>query len=127
MAAFLAAATGSHAAVSAAHGTSCELGRSPAFPRLLPLEAMPNGRYGLGYGGPISRPSCPGAAATVLRLLAEELFDPGDRLVDRLLWSDPLGGDPVDRLRPGKLLPDPVVPPIAQGLREVVSQRARAD
>jgi hypothetical protein len=39
-------------------------------------------------------------------LLREDLFDPGYRLVDRLLGADALGHDVVDRLRP-----DPLVKP----------------
>ena len=35
--------------------------------------------------------------------LRQDLLDPGDRLVDRLLGGDALGGDAVDRLRPDAL------------------------
>ena len=43
--------------------------------------------------------------------LAQDLLDPGDRLVDRLLGADALGDDAVDRLRPDPLLPIYIVPP----------------
>ena len=42
---------------------------------------------------------------------AEDLLDPGDRLVDRLLGADALGGDAVDGLGPDALLPDERVAP----------------
>ena len=54
------------------------------------------------------------------RLLAQDLLDPRDRLVDRLLGADALGGDAVDRLAPRALLPDRAVPPVAERLRIVV-------
>src|ERR687892_1315432 len=46
-------------------------------------------------------------------LLAEDLLDPGDRLVDRLLEADALGHDTLDRLCPDVLLPEAIVPPVA--------------
>jgi hypothetical protein len=49
----------------------------------------------------------------VPKLLAQDLLDPGDRLVDRLLGADALGGDAMDRLRPDPLLVDLVVPSVA--------------
>jgi hypothetical protein len=38
-------------------------------------------------------------------LLREDLFDPRDRLVDRLLGADAFGDDAVHRLGPDFLLP----------------------
>ena len=46
----------------------------------------------------------------VPQLLAQDLLDARDRLVDRLLGADALGGDAVDRLGPDALVLDPVVP-----------------
>jgi hypothetical protein len=39
------------------------------------------------------------------RLLAQDLLDAGDGLVDRLVGCDVISGDAVDRLRPQELLP----------------------
>src|SRR4051812_1324617 len=67
-----------------------------------------NGRYGMGTGD-----------ATGL-LLRQDLLDPRDRLVDRLLRADALGGDAVDGVRPDRLPLDDNVPPIAGGHSIVV-------
>ena len=48
MAAFLTAAMGSYAAVGATREYPRDLGRSPAFLRLLPSRPRRNGRYGMG-------------------------------------------------------------------------------
>src|SRR5687767_5768385 len=61
------------------------------------------------------------------RLLAQDLLDPRNRLVDRPLGADAFGGDAVQGLRPDMLLPNPVVSPVARYLSVVVKERARAD
>ena len=53
-----------------------------------------------------------GVAGSCLSL-AQDLLDPGDRLVDRLLGADALGGDAMDRLGPDPLLKDQAVAPVA--------------
>jgi hypothetical protein len=57
--------------------------------RVLPLR-LPNGG---------SDPVC-------LSPFAQNLLDPGDRLVDRLLGADALGGDAMDGVAPDVLAPD---------------------
>jgi hypothetical protein len=57
----------------------------------------------------------------------EDLLDPGDRLVDRLLGADAIGADAVNRLRPDPLLPNAAVPPVPGNIGVVVFHRARTD
>jgi hypothetical protein len=59
------------------------------------------------------RPGVPRRA----RLLAEDLFDPRDRLVDRLLGADALGGDPVDGFSPAPPPSRPFCQTLEQGGR----------
>src|SRR4051794_37626869 len=49
------------------------------------------------------------------RLLAQELLDARDRLVDRLIGGEAVDDDPVNRLRPNVLLVHQTVPPLARG------------
>src|SRR5688500_13755230 len=62
-------------------------------------------------------------------LLAEDLLYPRDRLGDRLLGADAVGGDAMDRLGPDLLLIDQLVPPVARdlGVGVLASQRPRVD
>jgi hypothetical protein len=60
-------------------------------------------------------------------LLAQDLLDPGDSLINRLLGSDAVGGDAVDRLRPDPLLPNAPISPVARDAGVVVFHWARAD
>jgi hypothetical protein len=53
-------------------------------------------------------------------LLAQDLLDPGDRLVDRLLRGDALGNDAVDGLAPDVLLPDPARPPFVVAYADII-------
>jgi hypothetical protein len=50
---------------------------------------------------------------TIGLLFAQDLLDPDNRLVDRLLGADALGCDAVNSLRPDPLVPDPIVSQIA--------------
>src|SRR5918993_1204612 len=66
----------------------------------------------------------PEGLANVRPLIAEDLLDAGDRLIDRLLGANALGDDAMDRLPPDRLVDDLVVPQIARGDGVVVSQPA---
>src|SRR4051812_6012841 len=57
------------------------------------------------------------------RLLAQELVDTRDRLVDRPLGRDALGRDAVNRLRPDALCLNQLMPPLARSYRVAVATR----
>jgi hypothetical protein len=71
------------------------------------------------------------AAARVLAdswcalLFAQDLLDPGDRLVDRLLGADAVGGDAVDGVAPDGLLRNLAVAPVARNDEIVVDTPGR--
>src|SRR5687768_18417843 len=59
------------------------------------------------------------------RLLAQDLLDARDRLVDCLLGAETISDDAMDRLRPDPLRNRPTVPPVAGDLRILVRVVAR--
>jgi hypothetical protein len=56
--------------------------------------------------------SLPNDGSDVPQLLAQDLLDPGNRVVDRLLRADALGHDAMDRLLPDLLCKDTIVLPV---------------